>query len=574
MKKNRITILLLMLSLLVTGQDQQMVDSLKTVLPTVTDNANEKISILLSLTDQFLNNTPNEALDYATQALSIAKENNLSESISKSLNKTSKIYWNKGELKLAMDFANMALKTAKENDHFVEVIIAQRNIGMVYNSLGDYDKSSRYFFDSFKLSEKINNKEQESKALNSIGYLYFDQKNYEKALEYFSRSLELARSTNLKVNISAGLNNVAATLHVMGDYDKLKTHVLEAIKINEEISRYDYLIINYMNLGVYYYKNEVNRDSVHFYFNKALDLAKKVENIKLELDIRLDLAEYDFTQGEVKSNIPELLVILEMAEEYGFKKNIYNTTKVLEDIYSSTDNYKEAYKYNLLKSAMKDSLELNEKLTELSKLELLYKFDKNEREQKTNQQRKELIYIIIGISLLMLLLLVFSLLKRSRMKSKLTNLEKLKLEDQLEFKNKELTSNVMSLMKKNQMLNKFSSKLLEIEHGAVKNETKNSIQKISKELQKSIESEISKEFKVRFKEVHSEFYNKLIERFPDLTPNEQRLCAFLKLNMSTKDISELTGQTINAIEMGRFRLRKKLHISGTDENLITFLSQI
>jgi hypothetical protein len=44
--------------------------------------------------------------------------------------------------------------------------------------------------------------------------------------------------------------------------------------------------------------------------------------------------------------------------------------------------------------------------------------------------------------------------------------------------------------------------------------------------------------------------------------------------MSTKDISELTGQSINAIEMGRFRLRKKLHISGTDENLITFLSQI
>ena len=65
-----------------------------------------------------------------------------------------------------------------------------------------------------------------------------------------------------------------------------------------------------------------------------------------------------------------------------------------------------------------------------------------------------------------------------------------------------------------------------------------------------------------------------MEKFPNLTPNEQRLCAFLKLNMSTKDISELTGQTINAIEMARYRLRKKLHISGKDENLITFLSQI
>jgi tetratricopeptide (TPR) repeat protein len=574
MKRIRITILLLMLSLFVAGQDQQKGDSLKKVLQTVSDNTDEKISILLALTDQLLNNTPNKALEYATQALNIAEESDLSEAVSQSLNKISNIYWNKGELKLAMDFANMALKTAKENDQIVEVIIAQRNIGRVYNSLGDYDRSSKYFIDCLELSEKINDKQQISKALNSIGYLYFDQKNYEKALEYFSKSLEIARSANLKVNISAGLNNVAATLHVMGDYDKLKSPVLEAIKINEEIGRYDYLIINYMNLGVYYYKNQENRDSVNYYYHRALDLAKKVENIKLELDIRLDIAKYGFTEGDIESNISELLVILQLAQQYGFKKNIYNTAKFLEEIYSSMDSINNAYKYNLLKSAMKDSLDLNEKLTELSKLELLYEFDKNEREQKAEQQRKELVYIIIGITLVTALLLVFSLLRRYQMKSKLTNLEKLKLQDQLAFKNKELTSNVMSLMKKNEMLNKFSLKLIEIEQGAVKNETKTSIHNISKELQKSIESEIWKEFEVRFQEVHSDFYNKLIKKYPDLTPNEQRLSAFLKLNMSTKDISELTGQTLNAIDVGRFRLRKKLNISGTDENLINFLSQI
>jgi len=573
MKRIGITILLLILCLFVTGQDQQKVDSLENALPTVSDNTNEEISILLALTDQLLNNTPNKALDYATQALNIAEENNLSEAVSKSLNKISEINWNKGELKLAMDYANKALKTAKDNEHSVEVIIAQRNIGRVFNSLGDYDRSSKYFFDCLALSEEINNKEQISKALNSIGSLFFDQNNYEKALEYFSKSLETARSANLQVNIAAGLNNVAAALHIMGDYDKLKPYVLEAIKINEEIGQYDYLIINYMNLGVYYYKNQGESDSVKYYYHRALDLAKKVENIKLELDIRLDLAQYDFNQGVIESNIPELLAILQLAQEYGFKKNVYDIAKFLEEIYSSMDNFKNAYKYNILQSAMKDSLDLNEKLTELSKLELLYEFDKNEREQQANQQRKELIYVIIGITLLMSLLLVSSLLRRYRMKSKLTNLEKLKLQDQLEFKNKELTSNVMSLMKKNEMLNEFSLKLLEIEQGAVRDETKNSIHKISKELQRSIESEIWSEFEIRFKEVHFEFYNKLIEKYPDLTPNEQRLSAFLKLNISTKDISELTGQTINAIEMGRFRLRKKLHISNTDENLVTFLSQ-
>lgn len=575
MKRIGITILLLILCLFVAGQDKQKVDSLKNVLPTVSDNTNEKISILLALTDQLLNNAPNEALDYATQALNIAEENNLSEAVSKSLNQISTIYWNKGELKLAMDFANRALKTAKQNDHIVEVIIAQRNIGRVYFSFGDNNKSSKYYFDCLELSEKINDKQQISKALNSIGYLYFNQKNYEKALEYYLKSLEIARSANLKVDIiSVGLNNVAATLQIIGDYDKFKPYVLEAIKINEEIGRYDYLIINYINLGFHYYKYLENRDSANYYYHLALDLSKKIKRINLELDIRFYLVEYNLTEGDIESNIPELLAILQLAQQYGFKKNVYETAKFLEEIYSSMDNFKNAYKYNLLKSAMKDSLGLNEKQTELSKMELLYEFDKKEREQKAYQQRKKFINVIIGITLVMSLFMVLSLLRRYRMKSKLTNLEKLNLQGELNYKNKELTSNVMSLLKKNKMLNEFSLKLLEIEQGAVKDETKSSIHKISIELQKSIESEIWTEFEIRFKEVHSDFYSKLIEKYPDLTPNEQRLSAFLKLNMSTKDISELTGQTLNAIDMGRFRLRKKLHISGTDENLITFLSQI
>src|SRR5690554_4848522 len=147
MKRIRITILLLMLSLIVTGQNQQKVDSLKNALLRGPDNTTLKSEILLALTDQLINNKPNEALDYATEALSIAEKNNLSKVVSKSLNKITAIYWSKGELKLAMDFANRAMQKAKDNHHTIEVIIAKRNFGRIYNSLGDYDRSSKYFFE-------------------------------------------------------------------------------------------------------------------------------------------------------------------------------------------------------------------------------------------------------------------------------------------------------------------------------------------------------------------------------------------------------------------------------------------
>ena len=109
---------------------------------------------------------------------------------------------------------------------------------------------------------------------------------------------------------------------------------------------------------------------------------------------------------------------------------------------------------------------------------------------------------------------------------------------------------------------------------AVKDETKEAIRRIHTDLKKSTEDEIWEEFELRFQQVHRDFYDKLMDKFPDLSPNEQRLCAFLRLNMSSKEISELTGQSPNALETARYRLRKKLGISNSQVNLITFLSTI
>ena len=81
------------------------------------------------------------------------------------------------------------------------------------------------------------------------------------------------------------------------------------------------------------------------------------------------------------------------------------------------------------------------------------------------------------------------------------------------------------------------------------------------------------DFELRFKEVNAGFYESLNQMYPDLTPNEVRLCAFLKLNMSTKEISSITHQSVKSINMARFRLRKKLDIDR-DENLISFLTQL
>jgi hypothetical protein len=224
---------------------------------------------------------------------------------------------------------------------------------------------------------------------------------------------------------------------------------------------------------------------------------------------------------------------------------------------------------------MKDSLDLEKSMTRLSQLELLYNFEKLNQEKKIKQQRKDYIFgLTVTIVIFLFILIIILLLARQRIRRKNAIIEKKQFENELEIKNKELTSNVMTLMRKNEILSEIADKLMEIRDEAVKDETKSAIKKIARELEKTTDSEIWEEFEIRFRQVHHEFYDKLLKRFPNLSPNEQRLCAFLRLNMTTKEISELTGQRTTTLEIARSRLRKKLDISNTKVNLVTFLSQI
>ena len=100
------------------------------------------------------------------------------------------------------------------------------------------------------------------------------------------------------------------------------------------------------------------------------------------------------------------------------------------------------------------------------------------------------------------------------------------------------------------------------------------MQKLTLNLQSNIDRNIWTTFEERFKDVHHDFYNKIDEKYPHLTENDRKLCAFLKLNMSTKDIAAITHQNPNSIEVARTRLRKKLNISNTDISLVSFLSSI
>ena len=152
------------------------------------------------------------------------------------------------------------------------------------------------------------------------------------------------------------------------------------------------------------------------------------------------------------------------------------------------------------------------------------------------------------------------------------SLEKKALEQKLEFRNKELTTNVMYLMKKNELLNDISTWLIALKKD-LKNENASRIQKIILDINRGKDEDAWEEFEIRFHQVYNDFYERLLAKHPDLSLNERKLCAFLKLNLTSKEICTITGQTINGLNVARARLRKKMGLDS-DDNLSNYLSAV
>jgi hypothetical protein len=149
-----------------------------------------------------------------------------------------------------------------------------------------------------------------------------------------------------------------------------------------------------------------------------------------------------------------------------------------------------------------------------------------------------------------------------------------KLQAEIEYKNSQLASTAMNLVRKVEVFSKIKDDLNEFKNtqpvdGA--REFEKIIRLMDSELDLSREWE---QFTEHFDQVHSNFLKKLKEHCPALTTTELKLAAYLRLNLTTKEIAQLMNISVRGVETGRYRLRKKLRITSNDINLYDYLISV
>lgn len=146
-----------------------------------------------------------------------------------------------------------------------------------------------------------------------------------------------------------------------------------------------------------------------------------------------------------------------------------------------------------------------------------------------------------------------------------------KLEAEIQHKNTELASSAMHLVQKGEILTKIKDelqKLNKIRKNTGETEDLKKIIRLLTEEEKM--NEDWEHFTMHFNKVHSDFLIRLKEKHPQLNAHELKLCAYLRMNLTSKEIAQLINISVRGVEISRYRLRKKLEIP-TEVNLFQFL---
>lgn len=416
-----------------------------------------------------------------------------------------------------------------------QLAAAYQNLGACYQTIGDLNAALSYTNDAYTLYSEINNKLKQGDVMMNIALIYQGQNDMRQAREAFSKTIELQREIQNLKGLSNTYSGVGALMHLQKKYDSALYFLDRSLSLADSVQNYHYTIMSTVNIaGVWYDKGN---------YQKAIELTKSA------------IAGLD--------SMPALKLL---RDSYEIQAKAYDKLGMVSQALTS---YKHFYH-------VRDSLLNKEKLQAIHEMKLQYETERQEivmaqlkaEVQAKNAQAKTSAFMallcFIGIVALGYILYLRSKLHKQRMAR--LEAEKKQKQYELEMKEQELSGLSMNMLVKTNTLKLIKEKISNGK-GSYNAEA---IKAIDNNLKFDKEWDV---FKLHFEKVHQGFFERLSKTCPNITPNEQKLCAYLKMNFSTKEVSKIANVSVSAVDKSRQRLRKKLNIDSK-ENLVSFIQGI
>ncbi|WP_223033755.1 tetratricopeptide repeat protein [Hanstruepera marina] len=451
--------------------------------------------------------------------------------------------------------------------------------GDIFYSKDVLDITSEYYQKAYSLYKELGDKSEMSILENNLAIIYAQLKNQDKALEYFRNVYRHQLENNDTLRLAQILNNIG-TLHLERHVDSSLYYFNKSLKISERLNNEVLKGYIYTNLGRGY-TDQDNMTKARENFNKALTVANNSNNDIVKGFVYQSLAMFYAKTEEHDSAIVYSRKTMDLNKGNFYSFSNQDATSTLYQAYKSKNDYKNAVHYFEQYNKIRDSLNVEEKAVNVERLKLQQEYKVREQIRQLEEDKKRSNYIMIGLGLVTgILFLIILLIKyrdkisKSQLEKKLLEAEQKELRQNLENKNKALIGKAMAEMHRTDIINGILNDLKQVKRKAVKKETQQAIDYILKSLQRDLSSNVWEEFEISFEQVHESFCKALIAKHPDLTPKDRRLCSLLYLDLTSKEIALITGQSFKSVENARTRLRKKLNLTKEKVNLSNYMNSL
>jgi len=411
---------------------------------------------------------------------------------------------------------------------------ANINLAEAYRQKREYNKGIDLIY--FTLKRYDLSDEDKAFAYNRLAALYDEHDNQDiqgkdSAIHYSELCITLAEKTGDKNLLATAQNEIAYVYKVKHELEKSVDYCQKAY-------------VNFLEIGL----NE-------YAINAAINLS----------GIYIDLHQY-----KKALEVNEEAFLLSSEEEY---RNLYMRLYLTKaNIYQVMGDYKSAFeamsKAREMQRAFFDdrmTLQINEMSAKYDLQLKDFQIKEIETNKKISDQKRKYQSIILVITVITFLIILLTLhLKRKNkiQRAKLIEQENLQLklsleakEKELHYKNRELSEAISTTVSMNETLKSIKTHLnSEINGEAIKVINGNMYRNLNWE-----------KFQISFNEIYPSFFTCLNEKYPSLSKNDKRLCAFLLMDMKTSEIANLMNISNESVSKNRNRLRKKLGLeNGTD----------
>ena len=448
-----------------------------------------------------------------------ALDDSHSQAISESI--LGRLYFKKGLYHKALEYTDSAMEMFTKDGSQKDIMDCNLMLGAIYKICNDIEKSDRCYQEYARLAEKHNDSLGMAKSINNMAALSFNTGDTARTIRLLHQAIDYSKNVADTNELCSIYLNTALTYIHMGLYEKAEACLERARPISEGIYEKGYWYAVY---GQLYYSKDEKAKAIS-YFNKAIE-------------------EYD--KGEFDRRISQLYEILNyLYQSSGDTINAYSCLQKMYDYWTLESN----------NGIMLELFRAREEIAMNTKDMLL---------KKEKDKRKTTIIVSVSCTIILILSIILVMKKKT-----------------YEIKNREIAvksqqrlteERKMYYLRMDNIINKAIHDLLKICQGIKNGKTREDIMAVCTELSESNNKDNMEDMGNFMYEFDNYFYRNLKKQYPSLTVNESRICVLINKNLSTKEISEITRQSPESINLARYRLRKKLGLTGKGTTLQDFLS--